>query len=260
MVARQYSLLLAAALACAAVTADAGEWTSLEQSQQIQSQTASAPSAAGTAAPRSTAPVSPAPVSNNAMQVLYGQIEQLQQEVQTLRGLVEEQGSELNRLKNEQKERYLELDRRLSQILNQGQSQGSSAPAAANDAGDAAQYDAAFALVRDKRYPDAVKAFSAFVSKYPKSSYTPNAYYWLGQVYYAQDELDEARKAFSMVINQFADNQKVPESRFKLGVILHRLGQADKAKALLQSVVKDYAKSAPSISRLADTYLRENLK
>lgn len=254
MVARKYSLLLTAALMCAAVNADAGEWTSLEQSQPTQTQTASAP-AAGTAAPRTQTP--PAPVSNNALQVLYGQIEQLQQEVQTLRGLVEEQGNEITRLKNEQKDRYLELDRRLSQMLNQGAA--TSAPAAA-DNDDAAQYDAAFALVRDKRYTDAIKAFNTFVAKYPKSSYTPNAYYWLGQVYYAQDELDEARKAFSMVVNQFADNQKVPESRFKLGVILHRLGQADKAKTLLQAVVKDYAKSAPSISRLADTYLRENLK
>lgn len=255
MIKGNYSLLLAAALFSAAVTVEAGEWTSLEQSQQIQSQTASAPSAAGTAAPKTA----PAPVSSNALQVLYGQIEQLQQEVQSLRGLVEEQANELDRLKNEQKERYLELDRRLSQILTQGQA-APVAPSSGSDAGDAAQYDAAFALVRDKRYPEAIKAFSAFTAKYPKSVYTPNAYYWLGQVYYAQDELDEARKAFSMVINQFADNQKVPESKFKLGVILHRLGQVDKAKTLLQSVVKDYAKSAPSISRLADTYLRENLK
>lgn len=254
MIKGNYSLLLAAALLSAAVTVEAGEWTSLEQSQQIQSQTASAPSAAGTAAPKTV----PAPVSNNALQVLYGQIEQLQQEVQSLRGLVEEQGNELDRLKNEQKERYLELDRRLSQILNQGQA--AVAPVVTGDAGDATQYDAAFALVRDKRYPEAIKAFTAFTAKHPKSVYAPNAYYWLGQVYYAQDELDEARKAFSMVVNQFADNQKVPESKFKLGVILHRLGQTDKAKNLLQSVVKDYAKSAPSISRLADTYLRDNLK
>jgi tol-pal system protein YbgF len=47
---------------------------------------------------------------------LYNQVEALQQEVQTLRGVVEEQGYQLKRLQTEQRDRYIDIDRRLSSM------------------------------------------------------------------------------------------------------------------------------------------------
>jgi tol-pal system protein YbgF len=58
----------------------------------------------------------PAAGSNDLIVSLYNQLETLQQEVQTLRGVVEEQGYQLKRLQTEQKDRYLDIDRRLSQM------------------------------------------------------------------------------------------------------------------------------------------------
>ena len=57
-----------------------------------------------------------APASNELLVTLYNQLEALQQEVQTLRGVVEDQGYQLKRLQNEQKDRYLDIDRRLSSM------------------------------------------------------------------------------------------------------------------------------------------------
>lgn len=51
---------------------------------------------------------------NELVVSLYTQLEALQQEVQTLRGVVEEQGYQLKRLQTEQRDRYLDIDRRLS--------------------------------------------------------------------------------------------------------------------------------------------------
>lgn len=45
---------------------------------------------------------------------LYNQLEALQQEVQTLRGRVEEQDYQIKRMQTEQRDRYLDIDRRLS--------------------------------------------------------------------------------------------------------------------------------------------------
>jgi tol-pal system protein YbgF len=59
---------------------------------------------------------------------LYNQLETLQQEVQTLRGLVEEQAYLIKRLEAESKERYLDLDGRLTS-LNSGAA-GTNAPVA----------------------------------------------------------------------------------------------------------------------------------
>ena len=51
---------------------------------------------------------------NDLIMSLYNQVEALQQEVQTLRGVVEEQGYQLKRLQTEARDRYLDIDRRLS--------------------------------------------------------------------------------------------------------------------------------------------------
>ncbi len=61
-------------------------------------------------------PAQPQSANTELMTTLYTQMEALQQEVQTLRGIVEEQGYQLKRMQNEQKDRYLDIDRRLGAL------------------------------------------------------------------------------------------------------------------------------------------------
>ncbi len=64
--------------------------------------------------------------SNNGNEIivtLYNLVEALQREVQSLRGLVEEQTYQIRRMENEQRDRYLDVDNRLSE-LNQRMSSG----------------------------------------------------------------------------------------------------------------------------------------
>jgi tol-pal system protein YbgF len=53
---------------------------------------------------------------NELLLTLYNQLESLQQEVQTLRGMVEEQANEMRRLQTDQRDRYIDVDRRLSEL------------------------------------------------------------------------------------------------------------------------------------------------
>ncbi|MEX2365576.1 MAG: tol-pal system protein YbgF [Pseudohongiellaceae bacterium] len=63
--------------------------------------------------------------SNEVVLNLYLQLEQLQREVQDLRGMVEEQSYQIRRMETEQRDRYLDLDRRLSGIsTSQGSATG----------------------------------------------------------------------------------------------------------------------------------------
>lgn len=71
----------------------------------------------------------PANGGNELVISLYNQLETLQQEVQTLRGLVEEQAYLIKRLESESKERYLDLDGRLTGLT--AGATGTTAPAAA---------------------------------------------------------------------------------------------------------------------------------
>jgi tol-pal system protein YbgF len=63
-----------------------------------------------------------------AMMDLVIQIQQLQDEVRTLRGMVEEQGYQLESLSNRQRDQYLDLDQRLNALRG-----GGPAPVASND-------------------------------------------------------------------------------------------------------------------------------
>lgn len=69
--------------------------------------------------------------SSSANSELFFMIEQLQQEVNSLRGLLEEQGHELRMLKQSSKDRYLDLDTRVLDLTKR--LSGSSSPALTNE-------------------------------------------------------------------------------------------------------------------------------
>jgi len=229
-----------ALLALGVSFSNAETWSSLEGSQSAPTKDTSQQPSRG---------LSPA-----ASQLLFSEIEMLKQEIQTLRSTVEQQGYELNKLKAEQKERYLDLDRRVSQLYQKGSQPQADTSTGSGDGQSA--YDDAFALMKERKLDEAALAFKSFLDNFPKSQLAVNGYYWLGQIYYNQGNLDEARKAFTIVVNQYPEHQKSPDSTYKLGVVLHRLGDTAQSKTLLQSVVKQYPDSASG--RFAKKYLKDN--
>lgn len=208
---------------------------------------------AGGAAPAAT---------TSAQGELFLQLQQLQEEVARLRGTLEEQQYEIQRLKQESLERYQDLDGRLSSApasqapaaaltpaapaADGSQAAAPTAPtAAANGApGDPAKeklfYDAAFDLIKAKDFAKADQAFTAFLRKYPTSQYAGNAQYWLGEVKLAQGDLQGAGRAFAQVSQGYPQHQKVADSLYKLADVEQRLGNAAKAKGILQQVVAQY--------------------
>jgi tol-pal system protein YbgF len=197
--------------------------------------------------------------------MVFTQLQQMQQEIAQLRGLLEEQQNEIQRLKQEGLERYQDLDRRLSSgAAGAAATQNSPAVGAAgangNSAAAASQapansdpadpekeklfYDAAFDLIKVKDFDKASQAFAAFVRKYPNSQYAGNAQYWLGEVNLAQGDLQGAGKAFAQVSQSYPQHAKVPDSLFKLADVEMRLGNADKARGILQQVIAKYPGSS----------------
>lgn len=202
-----------------------------------------------------------APVSAQGM--LFNQLEQMQQEIAQLRGMVEEQQNEIQRLKQEGLERYQDLDQRISSAGAGVPAQNSATGAvSANDApappaaqqqanaepGDPAKeklyYDAAFDLIKAKDFDKASQAFTAFLNRYPNSQYAGNAQYWLGEVNLAKGDLQGAGQAFARVSQTYPQHAKVPDSLFKLADVERRLGNNDKAKGILQQVIAQYPGSS----------------
>lgn len=201
-------------------------------------------------------------------------VQQLQDEVRMLRGQVESQQYELDRLKQQQDDRYRDLDRRLSLLITGGAQTPSVPPAATapvdqaepqltppvpadapnTAAGDDPAYQAAFALVRERKFDEAAASFERFVVDYPSSPRLANAYYWLGEIYLAQQKLEPSRQAFARVVEGFADSPKVPDALYKLGVLHHQLGNMEQSARYMAQVIQEFPNS--SAARLAQNFGR----
>ena len=70
--------------------------------------------------PRAAAGVGTGPDDSRRLTELFYQLQVLQQEVQELRGLVEEQSHQLNRIARDQQEQYIDLDRRVAGLTTSG--------------------------------------------------------------------------------------------------------------------------------------------
>jgi tol-pal system protein YbgF len=216
-----------------------------------------------------------APPSGQGM--LFIQLQQMQEEIAQLRGMLEVQQNEIQRLQQEGLERYKDLDSRLSSAGSNSSASQNSMPAgataggsntaapaapaaqsaASNQPGDPEKeklyYDAAFDLIKAKDFDKASQAFTAFLRKYPSSPYAGNAQYWLGEVNLAKGDLQGAGQAFAKVSQGYPQHNKVPDSLYKLADVELRLGNRDKAHGILRQVIAQYPNS--SAAQLAQRQL-----
>jgi tol-pal system protein YbgF len=188
-----------------------------------------------------------------SQQRMQGQVDELQNDIDQMRGSIELHNHQLEKLLERQRELYLELDRRFESMQTSTNTlandiagvEGGSGPAAvANPAGEQASYQAAVNLIlKDKDYEKAVPAFQSFLSQYPNSERTDNAHYWLGQLLYNQQKYVEAKEQFEQVANNFTSSPKRADSLLKLGLIEKSVGNLSAANSLFQQVVDEYASS-----------------
>lgn len=194
---------------------------------------------------------------------VFMQLQEMQNQINQLRGTVEEQQILIKQLQKESLDRYQELDKRLSNtnttapVANTGASTSSNAinaaatltppanaAAPANPEQEKLYYDASFGLIQKKDYPKAEQAFTAFLNKFPNSQYAGNAQYWLAEVNLVQGKQQEASTNFNKVIQQYPNHNKVPDAMYKLATVQSQLGNNAKAKELLTQLTTKYPSSS----------------
>ena len=205
------------------------------------------------------------------------QMQVLQQEVMSLRGLVEQLGHDIQKSKSIQEDRYLELDRRLQnqsashQPATAGPDSGTGSadlasapelsPAIADEELKAEQsyYDEGLTSIRARDYDQAIASLRSVIEHYPTGVYAPNAYYWIGEVHAAKPDPDyeAARQALVQVIKSYPSSNKVPDAAFKLGKVYDLMGDCQRAKAALGDVATTY--STKSAGKLAERYLLDQI-
>lgn len=209
------------------------------------------------------------------------QIEALRKRNMTLEGRVEELEFQLRQNESEFRDRYLDLDARISRLMGAASNTVDNG-LAKNEAGakivlladlgaipsqlpeksredllverEQVDYKSAYSLIREKEFDQALIALRKLLKDYPRGQLSDNAQYWLGEVLMAQGKYEPARDEFKVVMAQYPESSKVPDSAYKLGRLLDLLGNEVEARRYLESVVSQYPGS--SAARLSDTYLQ----
>lgn len=194
---------------------------------------------------------------------LQTQLDNMQREVDTLRGAVEVNTNELQKVLERQRELYLEIDKRVEALKQNGTLTASpgtastptpSQPSSVPQEGEETAYNNAVNLIlKSREYDKAIPAFQSFIERFPNSEYAPNSHYWLGQLLFNKQQWEEASEQFNTVVSRFSDSSKRPDALLKLGVIAERTGDASRAKQLFEQVVSEYPDS--SAKRLAESRL-----
>jgi tol-pal system protein YbgF len=194
----------------------------------------------------------------------YYQLQLLQQEVMELRGLVEEQGYQLRQLRQQSLERYVDIDRRLSEEPEAGAGRAGETATGSSPgqelAGEADAYRSAYSLVRSQQFGGAIDAFTLFLRDFPDGKYAPNAHYWLGELYLViqPQDLESSRRQFIMLLEQYPENSKIPDALYKLGKVYFDKGNREKAREYFDRAINEFGDTSSSAVKLARDFLSEN--
>ncbi|MEL0321838.1 MAG: YbgF trimerization domain-containing protein [Gammaproteobacteria bacterium] len=188
------------------------------------------------------------------------QIEQLRQETQALRGLMEELSYQLGQMSSDQKTRYLDLDQRLGELVRiqkeavATSSTLTSTPATAdsttggvgeagaqasvsNDISDQDAYNSAFQLIRERKFEEALVAMDSFIRAYPDSELVLDARFWRGQVFDVLGRDEEAIEAFKSLTLVAPDYRRILQVKVKLGKLLIKNQDVMNGRKILQEVI-----------------------
>lgn len=196
---------------------------------------------------------------------LVTRMEQMQSEVQQLRGMIEEQSQTISDLQRKQKNMYLDLDSRIqnassavtptsptTSVAPVGATPAVAAPVATQPAvvsaaqapqlanNDKDRYQQAYEALRSGQNAMAVKLFESFLQDFPSGQFADNAQYWLAEAYKVNREIDKSRSAFIKVLTQYPQSAKVPDALLKLGYIEFELQNIPKSREYLTQVVNAF--------------------
>jgi tol-pal system protein YbgF len=113
-------------------------------------------------------------------------------------------------------------------------------PESIAQADEATVYGDAFAALKAGRYPDAIRGFQLYLTKYPQGPRADSAYYWLGEGQYVQKEFAAALKAYQAVLEKYPDSSKAGYAMVKVGFCQYELKAFKNARATLENVVASY--------------------
>ena len=184
----------------------------------------------------------------------FNRIERLQQELQELRGELEQlRHSQILKLQPEQKPVSAPTPVVPAPVLPMLET---------NSTNEQASYQHAFQLVTVQKYNQAIAAWQDFQQRFPQGKYAAASHYWLGEVYLTKWEnepankllLNQAKSEFLTITTTFPEYKKSNDAKLKLGIIASEQGYWSAAREYLTNIVSSTPNSATA--QIAKVHLK----
>ncbi len=178
-----------------------------------------------------------------SLDLIYLKIRALEQEIATLRNLIEENTYLIERYQELQQQRYLDLDKRLHSLLSGELEELNEQSLNLNDLNSTEEidlYKEALELFEVSRYAEAIEVFRDLIISFPEGTYSADAYFWSGELYLVQEQLEDAREHYLVVAEKFKDHDRVADCLYKLGVIEKLLLNDEAANSYFSRLISEY--------------------
>ena len=178
-----------------------------------------------------------------SLELIYQRINDLEREIATLRNLIEENTYLIERYQELQQQRYLDLDKRLHNLLSEEKEDLATEYLNGqqyNSTEEIDLYKGALELFEASRYAEALESFRELIISYPEGAYSADAYFWSGELYLVQQLFDDAREHYLVVVEKFNDHPRVADSLFKLGLLERALMNDQIANSYFSRVISEY--------------------
>src|SRR5208282_2672835 len=118
-------------------------------------------------------------------------------------------------------------------------------------------YDDAQIDFKGKHYEEAKQKFEKFTADFPKHTLTPNAYFWIGETYYAEKKYEDAILAYENFLKKYPSHDKAKGAMLKQAYAFLEIGDKKTGKVILERVIEKYPRSAEA--ELAEKKIAEIL-
>lgn len=116
------------------------------------------------------------------------------------------------------------------------------------DPAEKRDFEAALAVFRSGKFPEAGAAFAAFVRQYPRSGYVPSARFWLGNAQYANRDYKESINNFKLMLSDAPSHARAPEAALSIANCQIELKDTRVARKTLEDLVRMYPQSEAAIA------------
>lgn len=104
-------------------------------------------------------------------------------------------------------------------------------------------YTAAYLALKSGRYDEAIEKFRELLKTYPNGGYSDQAYYWLGESYLAQNNIERAIGNLEWFVGHYPDSTKHAVGMLRLGMAYQMQERPDEATSMLRRLIEQHADS-----------------